>query len=201
MAIFNSYVKLPEGRCLSPFALTSDPLTSCGLLCAPGTIARVGLPTFTTIGPLAQRAAICGGEVVTFNLLHPIGSRQRISRTGQLEGTSTLGTSFCWKKTCFFLQQMCTRRFLQPLGCWSLGYHILYEESPGHTKAPAHLGGIWWWWGEWEGCHVVRVLGALSVWADLTIERWLLAKNLPVNDLLWGVPANWGYHNPLGNLY
>jgi hypothetical protein len=95
MAIFNSYVKLPEGRCLSPFALTSDPLTSCGLLCAPGTIARVGLPTFTTIGPLAQRAAICGGEVVTFNLLHPIGSRQRISRTGQLEGTSTLGTSFC----------------------------------------------------------------------------------------------------------
>jgi hypothetical protein len=34
---------------------------------------------------------------------------------------------------------------------------------------------------------VVRVLGALSVWADLTIERWLLAKKLPVNDwLLWG---------------
>lgn len=75
----------------------------------PGTIALVGLPTFTTIGPLA------GLPSVMYWRLVQTGSRQ-ISRVCQFGGnigniyrSSTVETCwnqfFCWKIRCFFTSQ------------------------------------------------------------------------------------------------
>ena len=79
-----------------------------------------------------------------FAVVHPIGSRHKISmniKNRAIEGNIYTWNQFLLRKDMFFfLQQMCTRRFLQPLGCWSLGYHIFVWRIPRSHQGPSASG-------------------------------------------------------------
>lgn len=62
---------------------------------------------------------------------------------------------------------------------------FLFALFAARYEASTYLGGIWWWWGKWEGRHMVCMLGTLK-WE---LEETAAAGSLPKifeGFLCWG---------------